>query len=467
VAGNHRTEWTAQLHDVDDSSRVAGRFLRHDGTRFVGDADVASATALASLAATIDALAAGLAAETSARQAADATLTTAVSGKQDHAATLDSLAVTTYAAGKLLGGQGTGIPAVVTVGSGLSLSGGTLATTGSSLAIGATVTGGTGGSVLYLDASGFLSQSTRLTFDGGTLKLRPGEINVSSLSFYDSSYAIGIDDSDLVLSIANSIFAGIEIKAGGVVGGTSLMRLTGAGFMGLGTHSPNKKFNLVCSTLDTAIRISAGAAGASQAIIFSDESNIDSGNVGYLAMALGTGHYGADTLANDFVFASSKTGSRVHFATGLTGQNPTTKLLVANNGEVMVNPFGRADPSAVLLSVTGSIAQSGPLIEIRQRSSTFTARNAGYIDAALPTSTDTSWLGRVTIAAGDYTSLHAGRREGLRVESDGMQALLGFYGGTAVARGAAVGDADGTLADLTAKFNTILARIRALNLIAT
>jgi hypothetical protein len=81
VAGNHRTEWTAQLHDVDDSSRVAGRFLRHDGTRFVGDADVASATALASLAATIDALADGLAAETSARQAADATLTTAVAGK--------------------------------------------------------------------------------------------------------------------------------------------------------------------------------------------------------------------------------------------------------------------------------------------------------------------------------------------------------------------------------------------------
>jgi hypothetical protein len=427
MAAERRVDSTADLRDLDASTRVAGRFLRHDGTKFVGDADVASAADLTALDAAIDNLAADLAAETSARQAADATLTTAVSGKQDHATTLDSLSAATYPAGKLLGGQGTGIPAAVTVGSGLSLSGGTLATSGSTLAIGATVTGGTGGSVLYLDASGFLSQNARLTFDGGTLKLRPGEINVSSLSFYDSSYALGIDDSDLVASIANSIFAAFEVKAGGVVSGTSLMRLTGAGYLGLGTAGPNKRLNIVCPTLDTAIRISAGAAGASQAIIFSDESNIDSGNVGYLAMALGTAHYGLDTMANDFVFASSKTGSRVHFATGLTGLNPTTKLLVANDGEVMVNPFGRADASAVLLSVTGSIAQSSPLIELRQRSSTFTARNAGNIDAIWTVSTDSSRLGELVLSSSGYNGDHVG----LRVRDTGSAAQVILGGATA------------------------------------
>jgi hypothetical protein len=81
MAAERRTDHTADLMDVDASTRIAGRFLRHDGTKFVGDADVASAADLTALDAAIDDQAADLAAETAARQAADTVLTTAVAGK--------------------------------------------------------------------------------------------------------------------------------------------------------------------------------------------------------------------------------------------------------------------------------------------------------------------------------------------------------------------------------------------------
>jgi hypothetical protein len=52
------------------------------------------------------------------------------------------------------------------------------------------------------------------------------------------------------------------------------------------------------------------------------------------------------------------------------------------------------------------------------------------------------------------------------LESNGTAALLSFFGVNAVARPAAIANADGTLADLTTKFNTLLATLRTLGLLS-
>jgi hypothetical protein len=114
------------------------------------------------------------------------------------------------------------------------------------------------------------------------------------------------------------------------------------------------------------------------------------------------------------------------------------------------------------LAVRGNVSQSAPLIVLQQPSSTVAQRGAGYLDATLATATDASWKGRLVGYAGDFTSTNAGRREGWRVESDGTQPLLGFYGATAVAKAASPGTATGTDA---AVINALITALRNLGLI--
>jgi hypothetical protein len=44
--------------------------------------------------------------------------------------------------------------------------------------------------------------------------------------------------------------------------------------------------------------------------------------------------------------------------------------------------------------------------------------------------------------------------------------MIGFYGASAVAQPAGIADADGTLADLTTKFNSLLGKLESLGLLA-
>lgn len=58
-------------------------------------------------------------------------------------------------------------------------------------------------------------------------------------------------------------------------------------------------------------------------------------------------------------------------------------------------------------------------------------RDQGRVTSAFGASTDASRTGRVSLLACDFTGTD---REGIRVESDGTQALVGFYGHAAVAK---------------------------------
>lgn len=90
--------------------------------------------------------------------------------------------------------------------------------------------------------------------------------------------------------------------------------------------------------------------------------------------------------------------------------------------------------TSTALTVQGVASQSASLVALQQLSSTSTARTAGILDSVLATATDATWKGRLVGYAGDYTSTNAGKREGWRIESDGTQALLSFFGSSAVAR---------------------------------
>jgi hypothetical protein len=122
--------------------------------------------------------------------------------------------------------------------------------------------------------------------------------------------------------------------------------------------------------------------------------------------------------------------------------------------------FAGAQTNSKVVEILGASGQSAPLLTLMQLSSTSTPRNAGVIDATLPTATDASWTGRIVGYAGDYTSSNTGQREGWRVESDGTQPLLSFFGGSAVAKPTVTGSRGGNAA-----VQSLLSALAALGLI--
>ena len=83
---------------------------------------------------------------------------------------------------------------------------------------------------------------------------------------------------------------------------------------------------------------------------------------------------------------------------------------------------------------------AGPAYQLWGLSSTSTARQQAAFTSSFIVSTDAIFTSRVTVSATD----HAGTREGLRIDTDGTQALLGVFGHTAAAQ--QTGDAATALA---------------------
>jgi hypothetical protein len=126
---------------------------------------------------------------------------------------------------------------------------------------------------------------------------------------------------------------------------------------------------------------------------------------------------------------------------------------VADNISVTVTGLQR-----VVFGGTGD-----PRMSLMAASST-TQRTAAVIDTSFPTATDASRLGRLTLYAGDFSGTN---REGIRIESNGSAPLIGFLGGTAVARQPANADTSGaTLAALETEVNELKQLIRNYNLMA-
>lgn len=98
---------------------------------------------------------------------------------------------------------GTGNLEVITVGTGLSLSGGTLSATGGGVTIGSPVNGGSANRLLYGDASQNVAESTNLRFDGNQLGIPGG--NAGAPSLYNA--IDGNDNSGIFFPGSGSGFA--------------------------------------------------------------------------------------------------------------------------------------------------------------------------------------------------------------------------------------------------------------------
>lgn len=112
--------------------------------------------------------------------------------------------------------------------------------------------------------------------------------------------------------------------------------------------------------------------------------------------------------------------------------------------------FAGTDAARPVLAATGAASQAAPLVPLRGVSSTGSVRDLGYLDAGFVVATDATRTGYIELSAADFTGTN---RKGLRVASDGTQALVGFFGATAVPRPAT----PTTLAD-------VIAGLRALGL---
>jgi hypothetical protein len=86
-----------------------------------------------------------------------------------------------------------------------------------------------------------------------------------------------------------------------------------------------------------------------------------------------------------------------------------------------------------------------PTLHFQTNSSTSTVRSVGGFVLTWATSTDASRKGRLAVVACDSTGTD---REGFRVESDGTQPLVGFYGVTAIARAVLATGAGHTVDDV-------------------
>lgn len=105
----------------------------------------------------------------------------------------------------------------------------------------------------------------------------------------------------------------------------------------------------------------------------------------------------------------------------------------------------------------------GTALRMQLESSTTEDRNAARIAAEWNVATDASREADLVLSAYEQAT----EREGLRIRGSGSGAQIGFLGATPISRQAHIADADGTLADITSKFNTLLGYLESFGFIAT
>jgi hypothetical protein len=126
------------------------------------------------------------------------------------------------------------------------------------------------------------------------------------------------------------------------------------------------------------------------------------------------------------------------------------RLATTGNQQVQLLPNGAGGSlakagaaGAVVWTTQGITSQAGAHWTLQGQSSTTAGRNMAVVDAAWADATDASRKGRLVARACDSTGTD---REGWRVESDGTQALVGFFGQSAGARPTVSGSRGGNAA---------------------
>jgi len=243
----------------------------------------------------------------------------------------------------------------------------------------------------------------------GSRNVAIGSSTLDSLTTGTQNMAVGTQSLQAITTTGNN--AGIGYQAGKSV--------TGSGNTYIGAESGE---NQTSGSLNTCIGVRAGQSPSANA---SDNNTF----IGYqTGLAITTG--------SDNVFIGLNAGSR---------QSTNSNLLIIDNQT-------RADVATELTNsiLYGTMAATPASQSLRI--------NAELGIQATPTTAG--------ITFGEANNLVFGTTTGTKIGTATNQ-KLGFFNVTPVVQQATIADADGTLADITTKFNTLLAQIEALGLNAS
>ena len=220
-----------------------------------------------------------------------------------------------------------------------------------------------GGNItMQLSSSGVLSTTGGASFSGA--------LSGTSASFSSTLSATGNVTIGNAVAGTNVklIFNGVASKAAGIEFHQSG---TAQWYLGNGIASEDNNFELYNSNGTMAMKIikSTNAINFQGAATFSSSvtanSNIETNN-GYLSSSAGTGTSYSSRLSTVYNYpfvdtyldsiAGASYEGRITFRTNSAGGSMTTRMLINNSGEVMIN---QTSPTAGKLQVTGLISSSG------------------------------------------------------------------------------------------------------------
>lgn len=316
----------------------------------------------------------------------------------------------------------------------------------------ASLTGGEG-AVVFLDAAGNLSTTPAFHWSNfnvsgplgttATLYVSNGSDN-SSVAFYDAVnaayFALTAGSNTLDLSAGYVHFAD-NFKLRG-----SNRLLSGAAFTAVAntfTAAPQT------ITIDAAghIGLAIGAASGQTADVIR-LTEFGTGTVLFAVVANGGAYFANNCFLQNSRALSWNSTATFNGGCNLAGASDNTitatvsGFYISHNSNSFnpldIRPFGSSSGTSTVYDAIVIHPQSagtpgtgfGSQIKFQAQSSTTNARNQGLVTSTWASATDASRKGQVSLWAYDATAA----REGLRVETDGSNALIGFLGTAAVAQ---------------------------------
>ena len=251
---------------------------------------------------------------------------------------------------------------------------------------------------------------------------------------------------------------------------THILTMLGGGFVGIGATVPTTIVDVASAGTAAMVSITNTSAYTSitefglrfrqdsgtggvlplAAILSARENTTDGGRQGYLSFFTNNNNPTYDEKAR--ITSDGK------FGIGTTGPDRLHHLEIA---DAVTNAVTYAQRISHITSGTSAAGQ-GVGVEFEVENSTGSNVIPGFIESTLST-VGASWLGDLILKAADS----AGAREVFRGRGSGSAAQLGVLGATPIARQAHIVDADGTLADITTKFNTLLTYVENFGFVAT
>ena len=334
-----------------------------------------------------------------------------------------------------------------------------------------TISDSAGAAVITLDASAGAEITKKLTMPGANSAIAIGSTPPTSATV---GTGLWLDRTGLYGLAANVLQTKVSATDGKITAGAGGIILDDSGLIIQGGTGLVNMLKWYDSTFVTGYMytytLGASPNRAGQIKIDANFEGSAAGNIalvaegptadimlGLIGSIVGTPGYGY--IDNDF-----RVDGGLHV--GSIATDPAAGVVTIETNDALTDSSARG--LILQHNTSGTPATSfGNQIHFQLQSTTTENRDAATINAVWATSTDATRMGRMKLYARDAASL----REGLRIESDGAQPLVGFLGAAAVARAAHIANPTGgdPAVDVQARtaINAILVVLENLGLVAT